>query len=1534
MLGNIYIHIDASVTDANFGNVRVAMTKIREGEYRLFNDIVFTPPAGSSLIDNICTIAELLNHPNAQFITPPNQTFRKLAQRINHFILRHNVAADQRKHTPLNQLFLSIPYAKACVMWFNQTAAQTSRFSYEALIRSFNQYLLNIGQIEGCDLLELERHVDDFQGLCLYTPDEFRRIAEYFNEIRAIKTFLQRMGGQEGNLDQIDRSLKNCPDTTTIKQRCTALITEIDQAERQFHNSTSWNYLRGLARGLQARLTDQLCPALKVARELNIHEQIHSRLGRTMESIYNEVFVKYTREFNTALALRNRLDPEHLAELEAAINKTKKAFAAWVVKHYGVRCEQFDFPHNLEWITQQLKNHAPAEVECIQRLDALVAFKQMFTTLEKRIYSDKEFQNFRPVPGEPARLALDRLRDTLTQEVDAVQARFEQLFPSSTNRMPDMKAELVRQHQEVIAKNTKAHTFCKDFPTKLREMEQESNVLTLMQKARTVLEGCSLGAVERQFLTSEEIQHVEDCRFTYHQAYVKCLLGKISYDNFSLYAEFYRAIENYTLVYRERIREEEMRTLHSYSTILEGLRKAFDAYSKLFHPARADDQPRFRDHLSLDDLIKYSCVYASHLKAVNELYARHFPHFPNPWKEELERLQLLLVVELQSRNASSLYLIFENLLTGFNGSYPQPHTQLKSFYKAYETFSYYQYRRLEINSDTKQAYDTAFKQWRMKWKEWLTQYVQAQVPKVKAAVNSEKIDAELLEFIQYYAAHRAKHVSDDKFELETVHTLLPLLEIFIPGITEKCQVVPLQPVLDYAKYEAMFIKHAITRCGWELKIVSELPVAERSDKAIYLQQIKGNKHCLCHVHPISGQWLVIPIRPNHPEDTDTFVNSTKLYLKQEEEYQEWLAAPRQHVEIRHRFSAFMDAHRIHLDKKCDKEVIVVFSEHCHKFLVIFNFEKSLTYHAINAMLVEYGSAKHNVLQLESLAEFDTHYFRQIDQLELQRISAQYRLSKKAYEKLSPLSEIKVPEMPKDLARTNLQWLLDIFDAINFADPRKPGYINPNTIRDDNPQYVLRVDTVRSSLATLVKCVNSTPKGNYSAIPSQEAAKAKWYHNFEALMRNAILILRDRYDMMPQHQKATEMFAIQGLVLEFAKTTGHCGGRWISEANLLYGIVSGRLDVLFEGDLHAIMHKIIDILKIGTIEEMAREGLGQPGYDLSHGNLFIMRVLHNAGIAIPQAEIALYDDVYAHMGAKGKYRTAEDAFDGFNKKATCHQALRNIHEELNKRIITEKSIIIYNALRESMKKEAAIKRLLVPMQAEHAKQIKELEERKKAEAALTAEETTLLTELSNACKNPMQRIALLRDLPKMQRIRTLLQNKPTSAVNFEHVWRLAEFKQLLEKEKRERPLTPAEIEKVKQWMEKEKQIKKTIDPTEEELRFLNDLADKKENQLEEAGVVQWVNKKTAKPPFAFPPFFEKFNLQVTPYARQIDNLKEQQADEVNALLDEEAVKMGLLRKENRVMKAPNSEDTVVQEVPQMTIKGTLHLMGSSNLTEKW
>jgi hypothetical protein len=1525
MLGNIYIHIDASVTDANFGNVRVAMTKIREGEYRLFNDIVFTPPAGSSLIDNICTIAELLNHPNAQFITPPNQTFRKLAQRINHFILRHNVAADQRKHTPLNQLFLSIPYAKACVMWFNQTAAQTSRFSYEALIRSFNQYLLNIGQIEGCDLLELERHVDDFQGLCLYTPDEFRRIAEYFNEIRAIKTFLQRMGGQEGNLDQIDRSLKNCPDTTTIKQRCTALITEIDQAERQFHNSTSWNYLRGLARGLQARLTDQLCPALKVARELNIHEQIHSRLGRTMESIYNEVFVKYTREFNTALALRNRLDPEHLAELEAAINKTKKAFAAWVVKHCEVHCKTLAFPPDLEWITQQLKTHAPAEAECIQRLEALVAFKQMFTNLNKRIFSDKELQNFRPIPGEPARPALDRLRDTLNQEMNALQRCFEQLF-GYTNQMMNMRDELVRQYQEVIDKNTKAHTFCKDFAAKLQEMEQESNVLTLMQKARTVLEGCSLGAVERQFLTSEEIQHVEDCRFTYHQAYVKCLLSKISYDNFSLCAEFHRTIENYTTLYRERIREEEMRTLHSYSTILEELKKAFDVNSKLYLPARADKQPRFC-FLSLDDLIQYACEYASHLKAVNEMYARHFPHFPNPWKEELEKLEVMLIAETQNRHAMGLNLIFDHLIYNFkyNHTKTSPHDQLSALCDAHDAHIHYMSHSLSSHEKHKTvaAYNAARIEYQKKWIAWVKQYVQAQLPKVRAAVGSEQIDAELLKFIQYHESNVRK------FDAETYTTLLPLIEIFVPGVTEQWQ----PSLIGYAKYEAMFIKHAITRCGWELKIVSELPLADRSDKTIYLQQVRGSNR-LCHVHPLTGIWMIQPVKPNHPEDIVNFIKITKLRLQQEQEYKELLVANRPSLEIYRKRDLFIDAHKHQLSTRCNKEVIVVYDEVCQKFLVLFNFDKVLQYNTINSMLVEYGNARHNVLQLESLAELDHHYFRQVDQAELQKMSAQYRLSKKAYEKLSPLSEIKVPEMPKDLARTNLQWLLDIFDTINFTDPRKPGYIHPNTIRDDNPQYILRVDTVRSSLATLVKCVNSTPKGNYSAIPSQEAAKAKWYHNFEALMRNAILILRNRYDMMPQHQKAAEMFAIQGLVLEFAKTTGHCGGRWISEANLLYGIVSGRLDVLFEGDLHAIMHKIIDILKIGTIEEMAREGLGQPGYDLSHGNLFIMRVLHKAGIAIPQAEIALYDDVYAHMGAKGKYRTAEDAFDGFNKKATCHQALRNIHEELNKRIITEKGIIIYNALRESMKKEAAVKRLLVPLQAEHAKQIKKLEERKKAEAALTAEETTLLTELSNACKNAMQRIALLRDLPKMQRIRTLLQNKPTSAINFEHVWRLAEFKQLLEKEKREHPLTPAEIEKVKRWIAKEEQSKKTIELSEEEIKFLNDLSDQKENQLSEAGVIHWVNKKTAKPPFAFPPFFEKFNLLVTPYAKQIDNLKEQQADEVHALLDEEAVKMGLLRKENRVMKAPDSEDTVVQEVTQMTIKGTLHLMGSSNLTEKW
>jgi hypothetical protein len=441
------------------------------------------------------------------------------------------------------------------------------------------------------------------------------------------------------------------------------------------------------------------------------------------------------------------------------------------------------------------------------------------------------------------------------------------------------------------------------------------------------------------------------------------------------------------------------------------------------------------------------------------------------------------------------------------------------------------------------------------------------------------------------------------------------------------------------------------------------------------------------------------------------------------------------------------------------------------------------------------------------------------------------------------------------------------------------------------------------------------KFDYSGIPKKNPMKQQWFHKFEALLRNVILLMRDRYDAAPSDKKSDSLFDNQMMVMEIGRIAQYCGTRWITEVNMIYRVLSGQLDLLFTGDMGTVLHRSLDIFKSGILEEMANEVPSNTQYQSSHGLIYYMQALARLKYQIPDAELADYDDTYESLGKRGKYKTDKEVELGFRARLKASIGVSVMHPDLNRKMVTDARENILTALRGMLNEypeelEDLLKEQREALQKVHTLQTKECE--------LTEEEKNLLRKLKTIKRNEFFTMQQFRS-----KILDLIARKPTFV--------LICIKQIDDDE------FNAQKSKEEPLNEAESTFLKSIHPQKtlliEDRLKLERIAQEKPCQLHvhECGGPE-IYHKIGKEPFCRSDLIIRFGLSVIPFAKQIEALKEQHASQRNEILNEELLRKGLLRTEQRFMQKPDSHEMHAQEVLLLTVEGTLLLVRKSGILE--
>lgn len=236
------------------------------------------------------------------------------------------------------------------------------------------------------------------------------------------------------------------------------------------------------------------------------------------------------------------------------------------------------------------------------------------------------------------------------------------------------------------------------------------------------------------------------------------------------------------------------------------------------------------------------------------------------------------------------------------------------------------------------------------------------------------------------------------------------------------------------------------------------------------------------------------------------------------------------------------------------------------------------------------------------------------------------------------------EVPPILKNINIKDLVTLFNTIHFEqDPTADG--KPKPVAD-----------FQKSLHSFVNSVLSDSP--HSGISYNQEERESYYEDLKGYLTHIIKYLHNdaSEDKNRSGSEQAEARAWrERYVMELAEASFFCGGRWMGAAINVWNTIIGALPS--SDNVEEKLLEWIDNFKSAIVKKMVSGNNNQSAHEFI---LYCAR-LRAQGVYIPGAGGALYNDVYADHGRRGKYSTDKEILEAFMAEFTCEKILSLILE---------------------------------------------------------------------------------------------------------------------------------------------------------------------------------------------------------------------------------------------------------------------------------
>ncbi len=1483
------VEIHPDLADGNYHTQRFALKSHGIGVWQLIPIALADPSC--QIITDIAKIAEIINSPKVEIVS--SRAYLKLTRRINDLVYQYNGKNDQAHAATAVSILDRVPYVKQCVGWLLPSIPYPHTFTMQAMLNALSYHAGHLETL-GCPSLdELRCQIQDLLRYCLCTQEEKSLLKD---NLQLLETYLAWLG--DPATTATTRDMVKGMTTAQFRERCFHIKRLADQSQSLCSSNSIGKAFSMLMSCKEAELFPELSAAnVYLQADVNV---IKSDLGMNSPhpvDVVTKLFEKALIPLTLTEQTRKRYDPSEIERIGQAIRKIESVYFSNIEAHLLGMVERFynvtseDLTYLVNWIDLYKAKFDPS-VNIIEKFRKI---KYFFTLRFKLTTLDKYFK-------KATSATIARQCDCAYEQLKELHRLYGEIVPHANKEtanqwFKNVREMIIKRYEFLIAENMSPYIIAKDL--NLGEFTEELEAMDSLDKGCALiahtLKRLEVSEAQRLFLSSEEVQLIHSQRKALLNARVDWVLLCISkhvicpnaFHILSKLKSFMALAEN-SEVSADRC--ERMKAV--VETYEPALKKLISDIGSVW------DVTGFKTN---DLNVLYGAILRLNgsCQAILKLHSELFPDEINPWVKFLKRTQKKYIdylYDVLGATDIEQALYVATLTTPLFST----HQAEKSVGTIISVFNDFEGIMQSLNTRSegltrttldeiekaKQTIQAAFDAWIARWV----------AHHMHTTLTPDEITADVFYFLTF--------MNQNFNEIEGELFKICFLQLYdkVRPVANRYLHVPVAAD-EYAIHFKTFLKDYFTRVAskkYGTKFLEDDQGMNSEDKCIYFS-LNGIGPCILRaINPVNRQILAF----FHPARLEELIHARRMYNRMHREISEWEGTPHPERIVFRKKEQLEEAAR---QNNVPPRFVVLYSnEH---YQVFFNPRQTLTYQQILDKMKAQKPKDPSCAFIASLAQFEEVANRFNEQEQIEHLDHQFCLAETAIRRISPASVLHLPSMPADLVRSGLYTLTDILKTINFTAPQKPGYVSPQSDEND----------MRFMLRQMIRLVKG--RLEYSGIPKQNPMREKWYLKFEALLRNCILIMRDRFEAASNEKKESVLKDNQAMVIEIAKIAGFCGARWVTELNTVFGILTGRLDVLFDANLAHSLHKLLDIYKRGILEEMANETPSDTEYQSSHGLIYYMQALSKRGYLIPEAELADYEDIYDALGKSGKYKTFEDVEKRFRSRLTASCGVRTIHLELNQRMLNESRTVILNDLREMVRGRNELPEL-ERLKKEFEDDLNQIKANQAKECALTPSELEILHTISKLKRSEFAvkpEFALERTA-----IKILIQTKPSHVLTF-----AKEFDaHLFEGEKRrEQPLTEEEVKLIQRLREQ-----KTISA--EDKGKLTELAAAKPCHLAvHVCGGEWIYLKIDKEPYCMPNLLNRFGWIVVPFAKQIDALKERHASMVEEVLDEELLKEGLLRKETRVMQKPGSDEWISQEVKLLTVQGTLLLVRKSGLLEK-
>jgi hypothetical protein len=231
----------------------------------------------------------------------------------------------------------------------------------------------------------------------------------------------------------------------------------------------------------------------------------------------------------------------------------------------------------------------------------------------------------------------------------------------------------------------------------------------------------------------------------------------------------------------------------------------------------------------------------------------------------------------------------------------------------------------------------------------------------------------------------------------------------------------------------------------------------------------------------------------------------------------------------------------------------------------------------------------------------------------------------------------------------------MFDLINFDDDQKDDYIDPDSLEDDY-NYQLCIQEIKSYLQALVRRVKTREAFLGTPPASKPDNLNEFYDKLETALKHVTAAFEDT---LPKDRNRH--------LINLALAGHHCGGRYLGEAQFLYGLLCGNVDE----DVEA---KSIENQVLKSLHDFRQDIIKQFIFSIARGSTVDVHVynyiMKEAGkeFGIRDANITDVYDVFAPFGRTDRKRVKNSYRRSFSHKHTTSAVIDEIHQFLNTTIL--------------------------------------------------------------------------------------------------------------------------------------------------------------------------------------------------------------------------------------------------------------------------